>query len=569
VRSPSERGGLALWTGVGLAYLAAFAVLTWPAVAVFGDAFLTDAGDGMTNVWNLWWIHEALCVLHQTPFHTPYLFFPSGTTLVGHTLNPLNGLMTAPVFDLLPREVTHNAVVVLTFVVGGLTAFLLCRHVTGSVAGAFCGGFVYTFSSFHFAHAEGHMQMISLEWIPFFLWAWLRWLETPGPGRAALAAVGYVLVLLCDLYFTLFSTLAAAVLAVWWLARGGAPPLRRYAPGAVLFAVLGGVPAAAWAAALLSTQTHDPFVGAHDPASNGMDLLAPFVYGGHWRFARLTEPVWRRWPGNIHESSLHLGWTVLAAIAYAARHRRRLDRPGFGVWTAIALGFAAVALGPTLHVVGRPFAAVPMPYTLLALVFPPIELAGVPARFFVMTTLACAVLVAFAVPLLRAALPRAVLAAAVVGLAVETWPRPLPVTRLPVPGWVEALRAAPAGAAVDLVSTQGGMVYYQTVHEKPLAYGYIARYPRSVIVRAVEANVRARAVATRGDAGAADALARDGVRWIVAAGPPVAGPAVRWSGDGAVLYELPAGARDGGARPRDGGARPRDGGARPRDGGKR
>jgi hypothetical protein len=146
------------------------------------------------------------------------------------------------------------------------------------------------------------------------------------------------------------------------------------------------------------------------------------------------------------------------------------------------------------------------------------------------------------VPLLRAALPRAVFAAAVLALFVETWPAPLPVTRIPVPGWVPVLAAAPDGAAIDLVSDQGRALYYQTLHGKPLAVGYIARYPRSTLLRGVEIVGRARRVAA-GDEPAAG-LVQDGFRHLVAPGPPRPGLAVRWAGDGTVLYELAAGVPD-------------------------
>ena len=38
----------------------------------------------------------------------------------------------------------------------------------------------------------------------------------------------------------------------------------------------------------------------------------------------------------------------------------------------------------------------------------------------------------------------------------------------------------PAGAVIDLASNGPQALYYQTVHEKPLAFGYISRTPTSV-----------------------------------------------------------------------------------------
>jgi hypothetical protein len=69
-------------------------------------------------------------------------------------------------------------------------------------------------------------------------------------------------------------------------------------------------------------------------------------------------------------------------------------------------------------------------------------------------------------------------------LVVECLPRPIPLTPSEVPGYVQALRDAPGNdGVVDLVSGMGEALAYQTTHHKPVAFGYIARLPRSVAER--------------------------------------------------------------------------------------
>lgn len=529
-------------------YLAWFVVLTWPAVTQFSTHLFTDDGDGMQNVWNLWWMHKALVELHTSPWYTTYLHFPHGTTLLGHTLNPFNGLMATPLLGVFSLTVTHNVIIVFSFVVGGLTAYALCWHVSGSRWGSLWGGFVFTFSSFHFAHAEGHMQMVALEWIPLFLLCWLRWLDTPTAGRAAAAAGALVLVFLCDLYFLLFSVLAAGMTALWWLwgqRRQVRERLGAYLGSGLVFGALAGVPVGTFAVAFLLSHRQDPFVGAHDPATNGMDLLAPFIYGGHWRFAAWTKAYWQRISGNIHESSLHLGWSVLAALAYCAWHRRRLPRPGFGLWVLIAVVFALLALGPTVRIWGTPVATRLMPYELLATLVPPLKLSGAAARFFVMTHLAAGVLLALAFPLLRERVlsgrVRAVLAVAL--LAFEHWPAPLPLTRIPVPPYVRAVAAAPGtGGVIDLVNRRTHILYFQTIHEKPIALGYIARFPLSTITKGGPIMATARQLFT--EAGPTPEMARklaaQGFRHVIARRTPAPVPFLlqRYADSDVIVYDL-------------------------------
>ncbi len=145
--------------------------LTYPLVTQFGRAIPGDGFDGWQNYWNLWWIKTALLEQHTHPWFTNMLYYPTGVGLLFHTLNAFNGFITLPiqlVFGLLPA---YNAAVLLSFTLGGLGAYLLARYVLGpgsSRLAAFAAGVIFTFSPFHIAHLLGHMQVISLEWIPFY-----------------------------------------------------------------------------------------------------------------------------------------------------------------------------------------------------------------------------------------------------------------------------------------------------------------------------------------------------------------------------------------------------------------
>jgi hypothetical protein len=75
------------------AYLVLFVVITFPLIRSFSTHFFADGGDGAQNVWNIWWVNEAVTTLHELPWYTRYLHFPHGTTLVGHTLNAFNGFL--------------------------------------------------------------------------------------------------------------------------------------------------------------------------------------------------------------------------------------------------------------------------------------------------------------------------------------------------------------------------------------------------------------------------------------------------------------------------------------------
>ena len=469
-------------------YLALFVVLTYPLVTQFSTHFFADGADGLQNVWNIWWVGKAITGLRQSPWHTSYLHHPWGVSLLAHTLNPFNGLLGVVLLRFLTLVQAHNFIVVFSFVVGGLTACWLCYDVTRSYWGSLVGGFVFTFSSYHFAHAQGHLQLVSLEWIPLFVLCWYRLLMRPSVTMAVCSAFALCAVLLCDYYYFAYSLVVAVLMVLWQGARSKrylffarkphVAPLAVFAAGTLATAgpLIGG---------LLALNARETLLGAGDPAAFSLDLLAPIIPGGHWRFSHLTAGYWSRLTCNIHESSVHLGVSVLFLIAYSCVKRRRLGLESLSLWLAVWVTFMVMSLGPVLHVWGQPVPGLPLPYALAQKIVPALEMSGRPIRMMVIVFLSASVISAAGMGhLLRGRVGAHCLAALLaVMLLVEYVPRPMPATSAAVPGFVEVLAARPAvdGALIDGVTQDAPAMYHQTVHGKPKAFGYIARPLKRVL----------------------------------------------------------------------------------------
>ncbi|MCI0528739.1 MAG: hypothetical protein L0Y56_14975, partial [Nitrospira sp.] len=163
-----------------LFYFIFFCSLTYPLILSFSTHLFADQGDGLQNVWNLWWVNKAVTQLHQSPWHTSYLHYPHGASLLGHTLNPLNGFLGIGLLKFLTLFEVYNVLVVFAFVVSGWTAFLLAYHFTHSYGSSLIAGYIFTFSNYHFAHAQGHLNLESLEWLPLFVLCWYKLMTKPG-----------------------------------------------------------------------------------------------------------------------------------------------------------------------------------------------------------------------------------------------------------------------------------------------------------------------------------------------------------------------------------------------------
>ena len=122
---------------------------------------------------------------------------------------------------------------------------------------------------------------------------------------------------------------------------------------------------------------------------------------------------------------------------------------------------------------------------------------------------------------------------------IETLPGPLPASRLDTPPWVGALAALPGtGPVLDLVSDQYHALLYQTVHQRPLAFGYVSRVPERI--ERLDAPIAA--LAERRDCAA---LGREyGFQYVVtAADTPCQGGVVRYGHGRVVIVDV------GGAAP--------------------
>lgn len=478
-----------LWVLPPATYFVAFCILTFPLISQFGTHFFTDTGDGLQNVWNIWWVNRSVTELHQSPWHTTYLHYPNGTSLLGQTLNPFNGFVGILLLRFLTLIQTHNAIILFSFVAGGVTAFWLSYSVTKSYWSSLVAGYIFTFSQYHFTHAEGHMQLVALEWIPLFLLCWYRLIKTPSIRRGLASAIVLFGVLLCDHYYFLFCVLAGILIVIWHAVstrdfRGLFEKRRLSALGAFTAVVL--LTSGVLVLALLRLNRRDPLLGSHDVAEFSLDLLAPFIPGGHWRFASLTKWYWASLPGNINESSVYLGLSVVFLIVYAWAKRKtiRAQVPSFNLWYLLLAFFGAMALGPVLRIAGKAIPTGIMPYDLLQAVIPPLRLSGCPVRMMVMVTLAASVISAIGLTALfeRTGRRRIVIGGILgVMLIVEFLPKPLPATRISVPEYVNVLKRSEAsGGVINAVSSGPMALYYQTIHEKPMADGYISRYPTSV-----------------------------------------------------------------------------------------
>lgn len=455
------------------AYLALTLLVLWPLPLLFTRVIPGDGFDGWQNYWNLWWVSKALLEEHTSPFFTHYLYYPTGVSLLFHTLNLPNGLLAMPLQALFGTIVAYNFIVFISSFLSGYGAFLLALEVTRARWAAFIAGLIYAFSPFRSAHLLGHMQVFSTEWIPFFIFSLFR---AKRGGSLILPAVFLILSSLSDWYQSVYLALFTA-LYLGWLAWRKSLTLRvALRIGAVWG--LGVLALSPLLIPMLWDMLHYRYMFAHpwDAIIFSADLLAfitPSEFHPLW--GKLAGKIAKNFTGPLSERTVFLGYTslVLALVAWKKKAK------SVSLWLIAGFFFMIMALGPYLHILGK-IVPLPLPYGFLREV-PFIAMARTVSRFYLMATLSLGVLAALGAK----ALGRRLSPTLAFLILLEYWPAPYPFTPPDIPDFYRKLAQEPGEFAIinlPMNWDRSSYLLYQTVHRKWLVSGYTSREdPRTLV----------------------------------------------------------------------------------------
>ena len=206
------------------------------------------------------------------------------------------------------------------------------------------------------------------------------------------------------------------------------------------------------------------------------------------------NPLWGVWVRRVYDT---LGmdtfndplWLGVVPLVLVLTRRDWMAASAARRWLLLTLAFLVWALGPFLTVFGVN-TGLPLPQILLRYV-PVVSNARIPAHAAVMVCLGVAVLLAFAIATSRRLRSPAAIACVLLVVVIDLLSAPFPLTPLDHPPLYDRLAALPPGAVLDVPTGirdgfgpegvfDASVLYFQTIHEHPIATGYIARLPPAV-----------------------------------------------------------------------------------------
>ena len=126
--------------------------------------------------------------------------------------------------------------------VAAWTAFLLCRHLTGSFWPSLAGGYLFGFSSYMLGQQEGHPHMTSVFLVPLVALVVVRFLEGTLAGRGLVVRLGPLFALQLGFSVEIAFTLGLALVLGLALLAAVSPV---GGPARAILAPLAGAPVAA------------------------------------------------------------------------------------------------------------------------------------------------------------------------------------------------------------------------------------------------------------------------------------------------------------------------------------
>jgi len=393
-RAAARVEGLRPWIRALLAFLSYLLV----SLALWGRGVITHLStryvgvgkaDAKLYVWTLaWWPYAIRHGLN--PLHSPLVWAPAGINMAWISGMPGPALVLAPVTMAANAVASLNVLLLLAPPLAAWAGYLLCSRLTHSFWPAVAGGFVFGFSTYEVAQMHGHANLVLVFPVAMAAYLVVRRVER-SLGRLAFVPL-LTLVLVAEfsistevfLTMTLFGGLALVGAYVF----GPKDDRRGLLDTAVLIAAAYAATAVVVSPYLVAALSAVPPGPIRNGNTISVDLLS-FVLP---RFSTLVggsafRPLTRRFLLTDVEDGAYLGLFLLVIVLFAIRDRRRRS-----TWLLVAVvAVAAVAaLGPVLHVHGRP--SVRLPWSLTAGV--PLLRDAVPARLTLFLWLATGVIVA-------------------------------------------------------------------------------------------------------------------------------------------------------------------------------
>src|SRR5215469_3419708 len=358
-----------------------------------GSSYIGREADPSIYMWYLRWWRYAIDN-RINPFLTDLVWAPQGFNMAWAAFIPLPAWLVFPIGSTLGDAVAFNVLSIFALPLSAVSAFLLCRRVTGDFWPSVLGGYIFGFSSYMLGELlGGHLNLTLAFAVPLAVVVALRRLDGDSSARCFTLELAVVLVVqfLCGIeVFATMTVFAGFAILTAIACFDGATRAR-------LIRLIANV-AAAYAIALVAVSPYLYYLFAigspHGPgwphehfSGDLFNFAVPTETNllGTFKFARAMTGHFR---ADLYENGVYLGIPLIVVVE---AYRRMAWRTRVGKFLIVMLAIAVVAsLGPVLTVAGR--GLFPMPWALFDIL--PVISGALPVRLAIYSSLLVSIIAA-------------------------------------------------------------------------------------------------------------------------------------------------------------------------------
>jgi hypothetical protein len=476
-----------------LTYTGCTLLFFYPGLKDFSGTLIGPPEDNLLSFWGFWWAYEAIFHHAGSLASTNFLFYPEGTSLLYHAFTFYNLWLTFLLRQFMSIIAAYNLLMLSTFVLSGLGAFLLIRYLTRSNWIALVGGFIFAFNPWHLVRSLHHLNLAALQFIPFFVLFFIKAVRTRRMRDMILALVFFLLNALCSWNYLIFCLYFMGFGYIYLAIRRHRIWLKDVALRIVTIAVGGFIFLSPWLVPMMLTGLKSPGMAGEGHAWLVGDLagfLVPYKYHLLSKVG-IIDTINSTYTGNVWESTVYLGLVAVLLIAFTYRR----IRSSAAKYVIGGLSFMILTMGAHIHVLGKTI-PVSLPYRFIAAI-PFLSGVRAPGRNVVFVYLFLAILVSLALTqVLRSASSRRTRIIVVSVVSLLLFADYYTVCRNyytpQIPACYAALeKTGEQYGILDLPSGYGEVnryMFYQTYHHLPIVQGWTSRRIGRTLIDTLDLN---------------------------------------------------------------------------------
>jgi len=378
----------------GALYLLCTIVWFYPCLQTISSRLIGPPEDNMQHLWNMWWFHKVFVEHSGSLTFSNYIFYPQGSSLLYNSFSFYNLFLSVLLGHFLASVLVYNLLILHTFLLSGIGAFLLIRYLTKDPYVSLIGGFIFAFNPSHFAHSLHHMELSSIQFIPLFVLYFIKTLKSTSKKNLSLACLFFFLNSICTWNYMIFALFFIGLSYIYLAVRRKRVFLKDIVIKSGIIIGLTFIILSPWLLHMvfLAMKFRGQTIaeGTDYFVADALAFIVPDPY--HWLAQLKTVTALNNMftGDNDWEKTAYLGLVnILIVLATFKEIIKKTAKYFLGLLAGLI-----ISMGASIHILGARF-FIKMPYAVITHI-PLIANARCPSRFVVYVYLFLAIIVSFA-----------------------------------------------------------------------------------------------------------------------------------------------------------------------------